>query len=162
MIDFVLTVTCFAIAVIIHAWTCRQKPQGVLYAKDFMIIAACVLVVQIYYMLHWPGGAPRFILSAIIIYILLIPSFLIVYISMLLLSPSKRILQALSEGCSLTQDQLLARFNGDELIDKRLEELLKSQCIVMRVDRYCLTFQGEIIYHGLSMYQKLCGRRGEG
>ncbi len=162
MTDLLFTVVFFLLAIAVHAYCCRFKPQGVLYAKDFVIIALCLLAVEGYFLYHLPHGDFWFPLSAIVIYILLIPTFLIVYVSMVLMSPSKRILQLLSQEQSVDEQDLLLKFNGDELIVLRLDELIASQCVVLRNDKYQLTFQGEIVFHGLMAYQQLSGREGEG
>lgn len=162
MIDILLSASLFVLSIAVHAFFCRHKPKGVLYAKDFILIAVCFLMVDVYLMLHLSSQSPRLIVSSVAIYLLMIPVYLIVYVSMILMSPSKRILNALNAKSSLTYQELLKRFNGEELIDLRLKELLESRCLIIENNRYMLTFQGEIIYQTLQAYQHLSGRKGEG
>lgn len=162
MIDILLSISLFASVVILHAKVCRSKPCNNLYAKDFIIIASCCWLLLLYALTHIHVEGGRFILSALVLYILLIPVYLIVYVSMVLISPSKSLLFLLNNEKGLTLEELMNGFKGDALIDSRFEELLASGCMIEKSGKYVLTFNGQMIFQVLMAYQWLSGRQGEG
>ncbi len=162
MIDLISSLVFFFLAIITHAVYCRRHNQQFLYAKAFIIIACVYGLVHVALILSIHASSTRLVLTSVALYLLLIPVFLIIYVSMILMSPSKKLLNALSRHSALTEEQLLEALDGNTLINVRLEELMQSGCVVKQGSVYQLTSSGLTVYRGLSLYEMVSGRRGEG
>lgn len=162
MIDLISSIGFFTLAIITHAVYCRRQNQQFLYAKAFIIIACVYGLVHLALILSIQDSSTRLVLTSMALYLLLIPVFLIIYVSMILMSPSKKLLNALSRQSALTEEQLLEVLDGNALINIRLDELIQSGCVMKQGDRYQLTSSGLTVYRGLSLYEMISGRRGEG
>ncbi len=98
-----------------------------------------------------------FVLTAVVIYVLLVPAYLVFYVSTELMSPSKKILQIIAAGPCAYSD-IFKALERENFIMLRLEELEHSGCLSRQKDRYCLTVSGQAIANMLGLYQLLLGR----
>ncbi len=154
MPTILISVLFILFSIIIHLLLCRRDPDKTLKAKLFIIIALAAYGV---FLGIACGARLPLILTASVIYVLLVPIYLIFYVSTELNSPSKKILHAVEAGGASYLDVLKA-LERENFILLRLEELEQSGCVARQRDRYALTSSGWSIARGLAIYQKLLGR----
>ena len=171
MLDIVLMLFFFAASVIAHVYYCRKTRQAGLHAKAFVggsLVFLCVYVALVMGLSGWgienphsAWGAPLMI-TASLIYILLVPIYLCFYVLTQLTSPSKRILVAVSGQEGVSYNALLAQLQQEDFIATRLNDLLASGCVLLREGRYVLTPEGQKIAMVLQVMQALLGRDAGG
>lgn len=115
-----------------------------------VLLGAFLLMAALY---HWPLA-----LTATIIYMLLIPNYLVLYVSTELVSPSKRILRIVSNKTQTDYHAILATLEKEDFIGTRLHELCQSGCVRDAGGTYHLTPSGRTIAVFLKIYQYLLGR----
>ena len=102
-----------------------------------------------------------FIFSATVIYILLIPTYLVFYFSTQQMSPSKKIMILLSAK-NMSHGDLEAHFKDDEWIAPRIADLITTKCIADKNGVYELTFSGLQMARLYALYQAILGRKKGG
>lgn len=163
MIDILSCLMCFSFTVIAHIIRCRFLAPNKLYAKIFIQFALIGLGVHLLFGIFINEVGLRLFWTSILLYILFIPIYLIVYVSTILMSPSKKILLALSaskEGLSYAD--LLTVLNGDELIRLRLDELVESGCLIKNDNGFQLSSNGQRIFQFIKGYQFITKRKIRG
>ena len=154
MHTILISVGIFLAAAAAHLWCCRTSAKKDLQAKLF--IALAMLGLAVFVMAGAINQLPL-LLSASVIYVLLVPVYLIFYVSTELVSPSKKIVQVLAAGPGAYSD-LYKALERENFIMLRLEELEQSGCLRRDGERYCLTASGHAIAKTLGVYQMLLGR----
>src|ERR1041385_5697573 len=99
--------------------------------------------------------------SSTVVYILLIPTYLVFYFSTQQTSPSKQIMMLLSQRDMSLKD-LSAHFQDEELITPRIQDLLTTECVTDKNGRYVLTFWGQQMARIYALYQAVLGRKKGG
>lgn len=170
MFDILVMLFFFVDAVVIHVFLCRKYTGEGLLLKPFIGIALVNLIIM--WMVFW-GMTPHFSsgdssiwnvrlsLSATLLYLLLIPTYLVFYFSTQQMSPTKKILLLLREG-PLTLSDLYRHFGDDEFIQPRLNELVGIQCLIEHNGWYVITPQGLSMARVYVIYQTLLGRQKGG
>lgn len=162
MMDLILALIVFLFVVVTHIIYARLKAKQVLFARAFLILSILgfVLLVIILNVFSLPGL--RLPITSLVLYLFLIPTYLIFYVSTLLVSPSKKIIQTLLAADGMTQDELLQSLNGEAMIEERLQDLCLSQCVCFNDGKYQLTPMGMKLFQWLIIYRFYTGRPGEG
>ena len=172
MLYLIVSFVFFIFSILIHVLVCRLRKNSLLYAKLFGYIAIVNLLICIYVFqfidqaaLHFAPLSVWFIqLKSTLnfIYLLLIPAYLVIYVTTQLNSPSKIILKLLSKGEGLSFNNLQKQFSDEEWIVSRLNELVQTGCVVEIGGRYRLGASGKLIGGWLKFYQLLLGNRPRG
>ncbi|MFA5260984.1 MAG: hypothetical protein WC450_07150 [Candidatus Omnitrophota bacterium] len=151
-------------AILVHWVWCRANRRDCLHIKSFLGIAAAglaALVLRVDIPAYPAAGgadaAPLW-MSAIMVYVLLVPVYLIFYFGTQVESPSRLLTVLLRERGALTFEELTGVMDNDRLIRPRLDDLLKTGYV--REERGCfiLTGAGLRVARWLELYQKLNGR----
>lgn len=126
-----------------------------LRAKLFITVASghLIIFIALAIILKLP-----MVLTSVVIYILLIPVYLIFYVCTELVSPSKRILQIIASSNEANYTQVFKALEQENFIMLRLEELEQSGCLKRSDNRFELTASGRKIASILDVYQRLLGR----
>ncbi len=165
MIYPLLALIVFAMAIILHLYFCRHHPQQGLQAKVFLLISTVgLLMTGLIFLclnrtmspLSW-WGMPLLV-SSLLMYLLLVPTYLVFYVTTQLMSPSKKILQIVDQAQGASYEQILNRLEQERFIETRLEELEHSGCIKKEHGRFILTGHGLKIARVLGLYQCFLGR----
>ncbi len=168
MLYILVALFLFFDAVAIHIVVCRNAKEEGLFLKIFFVIALVNLLIcwMIFYLFLIKHAALSiwFIplsLTSTVIYLLLIPTYLVFYFSTQQLSPSKKIMLLLLE-----RDQSLAEmqatFKDEDLIMPRIRDLLATKCIVDQQGKYVLTNSGVLMAGVYAFYQGILGRKKGG
>jgi hypothetical protein len=155
MTALVLAFLFFAADVIVHALYCRRQKRGELYAKFFIILSLMSFVLLAYFL---SGISSDYKWCSILIFVLLVPVYLIFYVSTVLLSPSKKILQILESVPDADYELILSGLEKEDLISLRLKELADSGCVFVCEGRYQLTFAGQQTARVLKFCERMIGR----
>ena len=147
----------FVLSVVFHILYCHRTPAGTLQAKAFIMTALANGLVMSVVFLFFPldKGLPC---TAILLYVLSIPAYLIIYVSTLLVSPSKGILLMIQSGRGASYDMLLESVARENFITLRLGELQDSGCVQRLGESFVLTASGKGIARILGVYQRILGR----
>jgi len=156
-------------AVLIHLLVCRRAKEEGLLLKLFILIAGINLVLcwaVFYFFLHAVQSSGSFwfvplVWTSTLIYVLLIPSYLVFYFSTQQVSPSKKIMLLLNER-DMTVKELGANFKDEDLIVPRLVDLCTTRCMVETNGRYRLTCSGLWTARVYVAYQWILGRKKGG
>ena len=159
MSHIVLALVFFIASVAIHIFYCRHVSMGALQAKAFVLIALFTGVFALAVgFLFLPSSDHGLACTAIVLYILSIPAYLIFYVSTSLMSPSKKILQIIQSKGKAGYDQLLEEIRRENFIFYRLEDLVQSGCVRRSSQRLVLAPSGQGLARVLRLYQKVLGR----
>ena len=167
MLDILVMLFFFLDAVFIHLIVCRKSPQEGLLLKPFIGIALTnlfLLWAVFWFSNSYARSAPSSIWSvhlygcAAIMYILLIPAYLVFYFSTQQMSPSKKILLLLSDQGPLSFQELLKHFSDQEFVLPRIKELIGIRCLVEHGGWYVLTPSGAQMANVYKIYQSVLGR----
>ena len=168
MLYLIIALLFFIFSVVVHVLFCRGKRGNILYVKIFGYIALINLSLcsGVFQSISADGTVSIWLLplkaTSIFIYLLLIPAYLVVYVTTQLNSPSKIILRSLSARDGLTIKNLQKNFTDEEFIVFRLQELVKTGCAVAVDGKYRLGASGTLIFAWLRIYQWLLGERERG
>ncbi len=167
MFDILLTLFFFVEAVFIHLALCRKRSADGLLLLPFFGIAFSNLIVL--WVFFWAArgyfkfdvnsvwGVPLCV-TATLIYILLIPTYLVFYFSTQQMSPSKKILLLLARGGPMSFQELLVHFSDDEFVMPRLKELIGVRWLIEHGGWYVLTPMGTQMAKMYTLYQAIFGR----
>ena len=155
MITIFLVSLLFFCAIVVHIILCRASSDKNLKSKLFLQISLSFLVLFIVLVIYF---CLPFLWSCVVIYILLIPAYLVVYVTTVLVSPSKKILMSLSGSSGLSYEGILVSLQKENLISSRLEELVQSGCVVLIEGRFQLTPTGKSLATFLDLYGRILGR----
>jgi hypothetical protein len=167
MLDIFVMLFFFLDAVFIHLIVCRKRSQEGLLLKPFIGIALtnlCLLWAAFWFSYKYVHSDPSSIWSvnlhgcATVIYILLIPTYLVFYFSTQQMSPSKKILLLLSDKGPLSFQELLKHFSDQEFVLPRIKELIGIRCLVEHGGWYVLTPSGAQMANVYKIYQSVLGR----
>ncbi len=167
MFYVITTFLIFFSCVALHLTICRRRQKGNLLMKEFARIALCgflVLVLGGFALIdRWGGVSTSLWLAPLkwtsaLMYLLLIPTYIIFYANTELTSPSKQIMVLISQNQSMSFEELLKHFTTQEFIISRLDDLVQTKCMRKENGRYQLTFDGVKIARALRIFQSLLGR----
>ncbi len=154
MIAFVF----FVLSVIIHVGYCRKVSFVGLQAKTFILTALANGIVMIICFLFLTPSPMDLPYTAVFLYVLAIPVYLIFYVSIFLMSPSKNILRIVQTAEGATYDMILGTLEQENFIPLRLGELQDSGCVGRSGEKFVLTPSGRNIVRVLKIYQKVLGQ----
>ena len=166
MLYILVALFFFLDAVVVHLMICRNKAEG-LFLKLFLSIAFMNLVlawVVFWFLSHqFNGGREGFLGmplygTATVMYVLLIPTYLIFYFSTQQVSPSKKILVLLAQNGSMSFDELLVHFSDKEFFSQRIQDLITTRCVIEHDGWYVLTPAGSRMSMVYQIYQSILGR----
>ncbi len=163
MLDLILAVVIFLSVVFCHLVICRYRDREKLYVREFLMLALFGLAVSIAGSIYLPKAiviGPRLIITSVIFYILLIPTYLCFYVLTLLVSPSKKILSVLARG-PLTKADIHGELEVEQFVQSRLADLLSSGLVTDHQGRLQLTAQGKAYCFIAQLFQSFIGR-GQG
>lgn len=155
MTTVLLVILLFFFSVIIHINCCRNSSKQGLKSKLFLQISAISLLVFIIIVNYF---SLPLLWTCSIVFLMLIPAYLVVYVTTELVSPSKKILMSVSAEGGLTYDQIVQYLEKESLLSSRLEELVQSGCVALNGDRFVLTGSGKALAEFLDIYGKILGR----
>lgn len=168
MLDLLVMLFFFLDAVFIHLVLCRKHTGEGLLLKPFIGVALvnlCLMGGCFWFFDHYFSSDPvsfwnvRLYASATLIYLLLIPTYLVFYFSTQQMSPTKKILLLLAQNKSMTQDDLLPHFSDEEFVLPRIKELIAIGCMVEHGGWYVLSPTGIQMANVYKMYQSVLGRK---
>ncbi|MBP6344278.1 MAG: hypothetical protein KA403_10095 [Candidatus Omnitrophica bacterium] len=171
MFDIFVMLFFFLVSVFIHLVICRKWSKGGLLLKHFFSIALLNLILL--WAFFWMTGhygrfdqssvlGVRLYGTATLIYLLLIPTYLVFYFSTQQMSPSKKLLLLLSRNGSMSREELFGHFSDEEFILPRIKELAGIRCIVEHGGWYVLTPTGIQMAKVYVLYQAVLGRNKGG
>ena len=157
----------FCASVMTHIIFCRSKPKSGLHVKAFILIAILFLVV--YAVGVWavqqagtlqaqPVWGLPFQFSAGLIFVLLVPVYLILYVPTQLMSPSKKILLTVASRGNLSFGDIVLCVQEEDFINTRLRDLVSTGCVQKAEGRYLLNESGKKIAAFLNIMQFILGR----
>jgi hypothetical protein len=168
MLYILVALFFFLDAVAIHILVCRNAKEEGLFLKIFFVIAGVNLALcwMAYYLvlIKYDASNIWFVplsLTSTVLYLLLIPTYLVFYFSTQQSSPSKKIMLLLLEGEKSFKD-LQAFFKDEDMIAPRVRDLLATKCIAQEQGRYSLTFSGVQMAYLYTFYQGILGRKKGG
>ncbi len=169
MLTVLTAIGFFLLSAIAHGWFCRRQKQGGLFVKVFCVIAAVNLgLCWLVFMNYENGRHPSFwdiplVVSSTVIYVLLVPAYMVFYVSTQLNSPSKTVLLALHAHGEMSEEDLLKYFTDDLYILPRIKDLVLTGCIdIDSKGKYVLSSSGLRIAGFLNAYQIFLGRKAGG
>ena len=148
----------FIFSVVIHMDYCRKVSFAGLRAKALILTAlvnGAVMVVCFLFLGPSDRGLPY---TAVLLYVLAVPVYLIFYVSTFLVSPSKNILRVVQNDQGATYEMVLQALEQEDFIFLRLGELQDSGCVGRSGERFILTPSGRNIVRVLKIYQKVLGQ----
>jgi len=148
----------FVLSVMIHIGYCRKVSFPGLQAKAFILTAlanGAVMIICFLFLTPSPMDLPY---TAVLLYVLAIPVYLIFYVSISLMSPSKNILQIVQTVEGATYEMILQALEQENFIFLRLGELQDSGCVRRSGEKFILTGPGRNIVRVLRIYQKVLGQ----
>jgi hypothetical protein len=166
MIYLAAAITFFIISVIIHIRLCRSNVSNQLLAKAFCSIAMVNLVVcAIAFAVlekSFPYNGCLWFLplmwTSLFMYVLLVPVYLVFYVSTELMSPTKKILLYIQTHGHASDEDLSKIFTDEDLIRPRLNDLVSTACVRNKDGLYSLLPAGQQISKALNCYQIILGR----
>ena len=150
-------------AVLVHWVWCRTQRRDCLHIKSFLGIAAAGFLALVL-RAAVPAPVPERLdtvplwFSALILYALLAPVYLIFYFGTQVESPSRLLTVLLRERGALTFEDMTRVIDNDRLIRPRLDDLLETGYIREVNGCLVLTPAGLRVARWLDLYQKLSGR----
>ncbi|MFA5087878.1 MAG: hypothetical protein WC552_02450 [Candidatus Omnitrophota bacterium] len=157
----------FIVSVFLHVFWCRARKAKDLQIRPFLFLAIGVILLYIFLKPAPPDGigsspmkasnAPVYF-SSLMLYVLLIPTYLIFYFGMNVESPSRRILVEVEGAGQMTYEEISAVIDNDLIISPRLNDLLKHGYLTFEGDAYRLTPSGMRVAQILDLYQRITGR----
>ncbi len=167
MFYIICAILLFIFSVTAHIFFCRKTAAPGLHAKAFVFMAIIFLGIYVTIVLslqcggmldpHSLWGIP-FKITAGIIFILLVPIYLCFYVLTQLMSPSQKILMAISCREGLSYTDIVHSVQKEDFINTRLSDLEKSGCVRKVEGRYVLSLSGRTIAGILDMMQGILGR----
>jgi len=161
----------FSLSVFIHIVICRNRKLQGLWVKLFCVIAVVNLLLC-WGIFLWAGrsvalNAPSIwnlplSMTSTFIYILLVPTYVIFYISTQLNSPSKKVLLLLKKNNAMSFEELSKHFSEEEFIMPRIKDLQETGCIQCTERHWMLLPPGLTIAQFLNFYQSILGRPAGG
>ena len=148
----------FVLSVVIHIVYCRRVSFAGLQAKAFILTAlanGAIMIICFLFLTPSDRGLPY---TAVFLYVLATPVYLIFYVSTFLMSPSKNILRVVQEDRGATYEMILRALEKENFIFLRLGELQDSGCVGRSGERFVLTPSGRNIARVLKIYQKVLGQ----
>ena len=167
MFYVVYAVALFIASVTAHILFCRYTPQPGLHTKVYGMIAGGFFIVYAagaWTVQNWVLVDPNslwgipFIITAAVIFVLLIPFYLSFYVLTQLMSPSKKILLTVTKKGRLSDQEVVSCLEEEGFIATRLADLCTSGCVVDHQGRYVLTPAGRKIAGILNCMQRILGR----
>ena len=167
MFYVLLALLLFVGSVTAHIFYCRHASQEGLHAKAYLCIAFVFFIIYaLAILMSRQAGAFQerslwglpFKMTAGVVFILLVPSYLVFYILTQLMSPSKKILLAMARRGALSYADIVACVREEGFIEGRLKDLCASQCVRCDKGRYSLTSSGRKIAAVLNVLQGVFGR----
>lgn len=156
MINLLLSMSIFVGVVLWHRWYCQRQRGHKIHAKE--VIVASMMGLMVYVVCCFIFNLNDLPLAAGLMYVLFIPSYLIIYVTMFLESPSRLMLEALSKQ-PLNKEALLAELQKGQLIDKRLIELRDAGLVVVKGNSLMLTASGQYLAKAYQVYAVILGAR---
>jgi len=157
----------FILSVIVHLFYCRNSIKSRLHTKSFILtsffaLGIYVLIVQSSPLTdkldpHSLWGLP-FKITAEVIFILMIPVYLIFYVLTQLNSPSKTILLRVSQRGQMSYADIVKCIQQEDFINTRLKDLNVSGCIKQADGHIELSLSGQRIAKALNIMQNILGR----
>jgi hypothetical protein len=154
--NILLALSIYIIVIAVHRLYCQRCNEDKMHAKQVIVYSFVGLLAYILLATIWVLNDLFF--SGLIFYILLVPTYLIIYVTMYLESPSRLILESLAEG-DLTYDQLLQRIAKAQFIQKRLIELQDARLVYQQQDKLVLSPQGFLLARLYALYAKILAAR---
>ena len=168
MRDFLLSQLFFILSIGAHILWCRLRHKTTLQLYSFGVIAGVGLLIYIgitlgaFYRLElvFDQGiwSVSLWVSSVIIYILMIPTYVIIYFNTLVQSPSKTVLILMRKHNRLSFDDLAKSITDEKFVMTRIKDLLDYGYAREEKGLYALTPRGVILAKGLALYEKIFAR----
>jgi hypothetical protein len=164
MRDLILILMIFFLSICAHVLWCRLRPRKDLQIPEFLAVAFIGLL--IFCLLKGKGVSAQAVnfwnmplfLSSVVIYVLLVPMYLIFYFGTKVKSPSLQVLLILREKKELSEEDILKFLNDDVVLFPRLNDLERFGYLNRSGESYSLSPRGVALAKFLNFYQKLLGR----
>lgn len=157
-----LSLFWFLVAVAIHALYCRRTSSADLQMSFFVkaaLGAGICLGMSAWGLLIFRGlEETALLVTAAVLYVLLIPCYLTFYFGTKVDSPSKKILQALEDPQGVTMEDLAALLTDESLLAPRIQDLLRTRYLDFNGQQYRLTARGVFLGKILNAYETMTGR----
>ncbi len=167
MIYIIFSFLMFCFSVFAHVLYCRVHSKQQLHTKVYCLIAMALmamyvgLVLLVKHLNLFPAdslmGVPL-LWTGLLIFFLLVPIYLRIYVLTQLTSPSKKILETIVAGKQVTYDDIYKAIAAEDFIGTRLRDLGASGCITDQGGVYTITTSGKAIVRILEFMQKSLGR----
>ncbi len=154
----------FMTDIFVHLIWCRFQKEDRLHIRSFFAIAAGGLLFLLLFIQVEAGPDGKSFWStplwgcALLLYVLLVPVYLIFYFGTKVESPSRLLMMSLKEKDGMTFEEITAVIDNDRLIRPRLDDLFLTEYIREEGGLIWLTAPGVRVAQWLELYQKLSGR----
>ncbi len=163
MAFIILSFCSLAAAIITHWLWCRYCRSSQLQVVPFFCISSGYLAAAIFIFTTISHDqlssffTRPFIVSSIVVYFLLIPTYLIFYAATIIDSPSKKILRLIRDHKGLRYTELIRKFEGDEFVVSRLNSLQDYHLIDCKEKVYRLLPRGVKLARMLLFFKRIFG-----
>lgn len=165
MHDILIYLVLLFCSIILHFLWCRLIKAKTLQIIPFVVIALIGAYVGLC-MSHSFGAVSEEInfwniplsASALGLYWLLVPFYLILYFNTQVESPTQRILRFVQEKGGMTLEELQKVVTNQDFVITRLSDLERCHYVIKNDDHFRLTWRGVWVARYLVVYQKILGR----
>ncbi len=168
MRDFLLSQLFFILSIGAHILWCRLRRKATLQLYSFGVIAGIGLLIYTYitlgmfyrleYVFDQGIWKTSLWVSSVVIYILMIPTYVIIYFNTLVQSPSKTILVLIKRHGRLSVDDLAKSITDEKFVMTRMKDLLDYGYAKEERGLYALTAKGVLLAKGLKLYEMIFAR----
>ena len=171
MLYLLTAVFCFLISIIMHISWCRLRKDCRLHLLSFFLFNAAGLILSArlgYFICQQEIGPHQTFWflplqgSSIVLFVLLVPFYLVFYYSTVLESPSREILFLVKDKPGISDQEIFKRITNDRFVTPRISALLSSGCVFIKDNRYYLKPGIYWMMRVLNIMQNIYGRRISG
>ena len=159
----------FVLATTAHVLWCRCQKKAGIRSISFIVINLISLLILnglFSHYLHWldSRGEPsdllrmRVPLTALILYLLAVPTYLIFYHSLFIESPSRVLLDYVRQRKKATYEELLKLIEDRKFVETRLKTLVETGCVKWQDPFYYLLPAGKNAQWLYRSYQQLLNK----
>jgi len=167
MFYVIFALLLYCVSVMIHIFFCRKTTKPGLQAKAYIIIA--VILIGVYFAGVYTIGQGNFLdphslwglplkITSGVVFILLVPTYLMFYALTQLMSPSKKILLTIASQGNPSYADIMLGLQEEDFIGTRLNDLCACGCVSQIEGRYVLSLSGRKIAAFLNIMQHVLGR----
>ena len=168
MLSICLSFLWFSMAVALHLFWCRMEKTKRLQVAAFFVAAALCLSGYFYSSQYFWGRLPSEVLfspvgltlnlTALVMYVLFIPIYLIFYYSVAIDSVSRSAMALIRAQEGIPYEEILSVMTDEKFLVPRINALVDTGYAHFDGKKYRLSAKAKLTCRVLAVYQALCGR----